>query len=80
MPLFEYKCPKCKTQFEKLIPHSQADGVVCECCEVKAERLLSTFGVSAAQSQAATMSPCAQARCETPSGMQGCHGGMCSLN
>ena len=76
MPMFEYKCPSCGSNFEKLLPHAKADDVECVACSAKAERQLSRFGVAAAQSQAPTMSPCAQGR----SDMSGCHGGMCGLN
>ena len=43
MPIFEYKCDKCKTTFEKLVPHCDTK-VVCEKCgSQKIEKLLSSF-------------------------------------
>jgi putative FmdB family regulatory protein len=46
MPIFEYRCRDCGTQFEKLVL-SSSDGVVCERCEShQLERLLSVFAVS----------------------------------
>jgi len=38
MPMFEYKCPSCGSNFEKLLPHAKADDVECVACSAKAER------------------------------------------
>ncbi len=49
MPIFEYKCLKCESEFEKLVfgPASE-DGIQCPDCNAKeVERLFSSFnGVS----------------------------------
>lgn len=42
MPLYEYRCFACGSQFEKLVGHAAADGVTCPSCgDVHAKRLLS---------------------------------------
>jgi putative FmdB family regulatory protein len=47
MPLFEFRCPKCQAQFEKITSRQSADDVACpECGQQPAERLLSTFATS----------------------------------
>lgn len=44
MPLFEYKCEECGSEFEKLISSSKRDEVGCNKCDnPKASRQLSTF-------------------------------------
>lgn len=44
MPIYEYRCPSCKLEFELLRPMSRADEVAsCPRCHNSAERVLSTF-------------------------------------
>ncbi len=44
MPIYEYVCPDCKSEFELLRPLSQAsDTAPCPRCHQAAERILSTF-------------------------------------
>lgn len=60
MPLFEYKCKKCNTVFEKLVIHSD-DKVVCENCgSEKAEKQLSTFAakVNEGEGNSCSVSDC----------------------
>ncbi len=46
MPIFEYRCSNCDTQFEKIIL-GNANKVHCPTCEgQEVEQLLSTFAVS----------------------------------
>lgn len=33
MPLYEYECPTCATEFERIVPFSAADDVACPHCE-----------------------------------------------
>lgn len=33
MPLYEYECPECGTEFEQLVPFQQADDAVCPTCQ-----------------------------------------------
>ena len=42
MPLYEYHCPTCSHQFEKLQPMS-AQGADCPNCEQPAKRAISVF-------------------------------------
>ena len=50
MPLFEYKCSVCQSQFELLI--RGADVPTCPTCQSTVlEKLLTSFGVSSADSQ-----------------------------
>lgn len=44
MPIYEYVCPECDLEFEKLRPLSQADqDADCPKCHKAARRKLSTF-------------------------------------
>jgi putative FmdB family regulatory protein len=46
MPLFEYRCKDCGSQFEALVMN-QKEVVVCACCKSKKlERLFSGFATS----------------------------------
>jgi putative FmdB family regulatory protein len=45
MPVYEYKCKKCGTEFEVMRPISQADDPAkCPKCKGKGEKLVSVFG------------------------------------
>ncbi len=48
MPLFEYRCEKCKHQFERLLRHQECDiQPVCPVCEHQAcEKLISRSSFS----------------------------------
>ncbi|HEX78106.1 MAG TPA: zinc ribbon domain-containing protein [Dehalococcoidia bacterium] len=43
MPLYEYVCPSCQLNFERLRPMSGADDTPCPRCHEVARRKLSTF-------------------------------------
>ena len=44
MPLYEYQCPSCDSQFELLRPMSKADeDISCPTCHNGARRTISTF-------------------------------------
>ena len=44
MPIYEYYCPKCKTEFELKRPVSESNQpVVCNQCDSKAQKLISGF-------------------------------------
>lgn len=44
MPLYEYKCTTCESQFELLMPMSKSDqAVTCPSCHNGAQRTVSTF-------------------------------------
>jgi len=44
MPIYEYFCPKCKTEFELMIPLREADQPAkCPQCGVEAQKLISGF-------------------------------------
>ena len=45
MPIYEYLCINCKTEFELMRPFSEADkGAVCPKCNSAAQKLVSSFG------------------------------------
>lgn len=45
MPIYEYHCTKCKTEFELIRPISEADkAAACPKCNSQAEKLVSGFG------------------------------------
>ena len=50
MPLFEYRCPKCNTEFERLLKHSERDDAqACPneaCDEKQAKKLISRSSFS----------------------------------
>jgi putative FmdB family regulatory protein len=46
MPIFEYRCSNCKTEFEEIVL-GKSDNVHCpNCKDEQVERLFSTFAVS----------------------------------
>ena len=60
MPIYEYYCPDCEIEFEKLVRMSEAN-VLPECPECggrHAQKKLSTFATRGAISQGATVSGC----------------------
>jgi putative FmdB family regulatory protein len=69
MPLFDFRCKKCRKEFEALVLGD--DIPVCPHCGAKKlEKLMSTFAVGgkgAGENQAAASSKCS-----------GCSGGSCS--
>ena len=70
MPIFEFKCLKCKSEFEKLVFGSSENGVSCpECQSADVEKLFSCFsGVSrssdgSTHSMSSGCSSCAASSC-----------------
>ncbi len=60
MPIYEYKCEKCGSCFEKLVFGSDKEPVSCPDCKAKnVQRLLSCTGfiTSSAASSCSTASP-----------------------
>ncbi len=76
MPMYEFMCAECETDFETLVHSADAAGsVVCpECESKKVHKKLSLFGVGAAKS---SYSP-GSSYTGGFSGGGGCCGGMCS--
>ena len=73
MPIFEYACKDCGTQFEKLVRGGTA--VACPTCgQDHLEQQYSTFAARAEGSATAEAAPmsCGGGMCQTP--------GMCSRN
>ncbi len=45
MPVYEYQCSKCETEFEEYLPTSTAPAPPCpSCSSEEVERLYSSFG------------------------------------
>jgi len=45
MPIFEYRCLKCGSRFEKLLKSGNVDEIVCpDCDSTEVEKKLSVFG------------------------------------
>ena len=74
MPIYEYKCPKCKTKFELMRPISQAnESAVCDKCQGCAPRVLSRFasfsvgegGVSSPVGGGGSCGGCTSTGCDT---------------
>ena len=67
MPIFEYRCGKCRAKFEKLTFGSKTPVACPSCGSSKVEKLPSTFGMSGVEHQTKSSSACA-----------GCSSGSCS--
>lgn len=71
MPLFEYRCESCGSQFEELRAHNATDPVKCPHCGSKdVRKLVSCFAHSAGGSLRASAGG--------GNGCAGCSGGTCS--
>ena len=71
MPLYEYHCPSCSHNFDKLQPMS-SDGAECPVCEQPARRIISVFAaISGSQDSSSDFAPM------PPMGGGGCCGGGC---
>ena len=56
MPIYEYHCPSCNSQFELLRPMSKADeGVSCPSCNNGAQKVISTFTSFSKESDGSTV-------------------------
>jgi putative FmdB family regulatory protein len=70
MPIFEYKCLKCESEFEKLVFGKSTNGIICPDCQSQdIEQLYSSFnGVSrgsdgTAHSMSSGCSSCSASSC-----------------
>ncbi len=73
MPLYEYECNSCKTQFELLVFDRGAKVSCRNCGSNEVVQLLSTFAVGTESAgQSTRESPC--------EGCQGMQGGVCPMN
>lgn len=63
MPLYEYRCPDCETQFERLVRGSDtAPTITCPTCGgEKSARVLSMFATSGARATSASSAASAAA-------------------
>jgi len=39
MPLYDYRCPNCDTEFERMVPMSQRHDQICHMCHSDLEKL-----------------------------------------
>ena len=46
MPIYEYACPTCKAQFERLRSMEKGDAAACPDCGTSAARVLSLFATA----------------------------------
>ena len=61
MPLYEYRCRKCKLEFERIVFVTEKEPVACPQCHTSnAERLLSVFsaGLSSGKEMSSRESSC----------------------
>lgn len=74
MPIYEYKCEKCETRFEKLVRRTaDEDRLSCPSCgERHLSQEYSTFSARANGTAAAPAPSCPSGMCRTP--------GMCGMN
>jgi putative FmdB family regulatory protein len=71
MPIYEFRCEKCKYTFEDLV-RSSTESVPCPKCEGKVKRLLSACVSHVAGGSSAPSTG------HSSGGCGGCHGGSCS--
>ncbi|MEJ2079108.1 MAG: zinc ribbon domain-containing protein [Acidobacteriota bacterium] len=45
MPIYEYRCPECGREFERIVANDKAEVRCPSCGRQKVERLLSSFAV-----------------------------------
>lgn len=77
MPLFDFRCVDCKTEFEALCRNDRAEGVKCpDCGGEKLSRLISRFAMSRSLTPCGTPASEAPASCGTNARSGGC-GGCC---
>ena len=74
MPLFEYRCGRCGTLFERLVAHAGAAPGACPKCGAKeVAKQFSTF--SARQAPEAGLPSCASGQCSASA----CSSGACPM-
>lgn len=73
MPIYEYKCKGCGTEFEKLVKNSEEKVQCVKCSKTKVERKLSVFSASVSEaSSCPTKAQCpAAASCSCSKGACG---------
>lgn len=73
MPIYEYRCDGCGSQFEKLVRASSPAAACPGCGGAKLERQYSTFAAQTGTGGAKSSAPCA------PMPPGGCGSGMCGM-
>jgi len=64
MPIYEFACRKCNTDFEKIVPASQRDAVACpQCGHEKTMRKISLAAPAQIAVKASSQAPCGAAQC-----------------
>lgn len=78
MPIFEYKCKKCGTVFERLVARTESQVTCDRCGSMRVEKLFSTFSANVASMKP---NPCSEGGCPS-TGMAGtgCSGGGCPFS
>ena len=74
MPIYEYTCQSCQSEFELLIGPSSGKPGCPDCGSKKVQKKFSTF---AAHQPSASMSACSEGGCPGSSGAPACGGGKC---
>ena len=73
MPLFEYVCVDCGTEFEKIVPTSKTKVECAKCASAKVEKKLSVFAIAGPSSEPAFDGPgCGTCGADQP--------GMCGMS
>jgi putative FmdB family regulatory protein len=76
MPIYEYICDDCQTEFEKLVLNKQQEIACPKCASKKASLQLSVFATSNGSSNGSSAKPSTS----TSSGGGGCCGGGCACH
>ncbi|MDR3707570.1 MAG: zinc ribbon domain-containing protein [Capsulimonadaceae bacterium] len=74
MPIYEFACRKCNTEFEKIVPAAQRDSVECPACGNK--RTMRKVSLAAPAQFASKAPACPSAEM---CGQASCCGGACGL-
>ncbi len=74
MPIYEYKCSKCDTTFEELVPSEQKKPLPCPSCSSEdTKKIMSAAGIS----MSSTGEPACASGCPSPTS---CGGGTCPMH
>lgn len=81
MPIYEFHCPSCNTDFETRVERMGESAPCPRCGSAEVERLLSVSAVHTKGSSSFSSSPCASGQCDfsPSSGPPCCGGGMCGM-
>ncbi len=78
MPIYEFHCPSCGTEYETRVERMGESAPCPQCGSAEVTRLMSVSAVHSKSS--APPSPCSSGQCDWSSSGPPCCGGACGLN